>query len=237
MRRPVGWLVGLTALALAGACDRRGAPEVHARLDRLADALDALGRALDGTPPPDPPLAPTRSPLPELGDAPSDGPADARVTIVVGYEFACPYSARLWPTLEYLRHRHPQDVRVVALHLLVHVDEGALAARAGCAAAAQGRFFDYARVLFAEGQPAMAQGGLARAALLADAERLGLDLARFTADLDGPACAARVADERTRLLAAGLRGTPILYIAGERVPAATPVEELEARIARALTGP
>src|SRR5512138_875863 len=73
---------------------------VERRLDKVITALDqALG-------PPEPDPASTYAvPINELD--PVEGPRDAKVTIVEGYEFLCPYCFMVNPLVEQIRAKYP----------------------------------------------------------------------------------------------------------------------------------
>lgn len=66
-------------------------------------------------------------------DAPSRGPAQARVVVEMFADFQCPFCARAVPTIEQLLARYPNDVRVVfrnyPLSFHAHAMEAAEAAR------------------------------------------------------------------------------------------------------------
>ena len=75
-------------------------------------------------------------------DSPSFGPTMAKVTIVEWSDFQCPYCARAAPMVDQIRKAYPKDVRFVFRHfpLPMHPD-APMAARAGVAAQAQGKFW------------------------------------------------------------------------------------------------
>src|SRR4029450_5677651 len=80
------------------------------------------------------------------------------------------------------------------------------AARASEAASQQGRFWEMHDLLFRN------QRRLESADLRRYAERLGLDMARFESDLDGPATAARVERDVDSGERSGVDGAPSLVI-------------------------
>src|SRR5678815_5300081 len=86
---------------------------VERRLDKVMATLDqALG-------PPEPePGAMYAGPINEHD--PIEGPRDAKVTIVEGYEFLCPYCYLVNPLVEKIRAKYPDDVRVVSKYLVIH---------------------------------------------------------------------------------------------------------------------
>jgi formate-nitrite transporter family protein len=83
-------------------------------------------------------------------------------------------------------------------------------ARAAEAAGRQGKFWEMHDLLFEHFD------AVTDADLLAYATTLGLDATRFTADLADPALIAAIDDDITTGLAAGVTGTPGLFLDGER---------------------
>jgi protein-disulfide isomerase len=83
-------------------------------------------------------------------------------------------------------------------------------ARAADAAGRQDRYWEMHDLLFAR------YDAVSDEDLRAYAAELGLDLARFDADLADPALAAAIEDDLQAGLAAGVDGTPGLFIDGER---------------------
>src|SRR5205814_5210772 len=114
------------------------------------------------------------------GEAPTNGPADAPVTIVAWSDYACAYCNRVQGTLDHLARLYPGQLRWVHRTLPLD-DENTLGPEAALAAAAQGRFRPMNDRLFGLG------GRVDRAAVELLARELGLDMVRFRADLDSHA--------------------------------------------------
>jgi protein-disulfide isomerase len=92
LRAPV-LIAGVSSFVFAAACDGAVAPNApSAPAPAPSKALEAAREA---------PLV-FRVPL---GASPSEGPTDARVTLVVFSEFQCPFCAKVVPTLAKLRER------------------------------------------------------------------------------------------------------------------------------------
>ena len=125
-------------------------------------------------------------------------------------DFQCPYCAAAQSIVRRVRERLDGRLRFVFRHLPlteVHPD-AERAAEAAEAAALQGSFWEMHDALYANG------GRLADSDLLALADRIGLDLERFRADLASPAPAARVARDASTALENGITGTPAFFVNG-----------------------
>ena len=153
------------------------------------------------------------------------GPLDAPVTVVEYGDFECPYCGQAEPVVRELL-RDFGDVRYVWRHLPlndVHPNTQ-LAAEASEAAADQGAFWEMHDLLFAH------QDTLRPSDLVSYAERLGLDVERFTNDLREQAGAARVAEDVDSADLSGVSGTPTFFINGRRHYGAYDIATLSAAV-------
>jgi protein-disulfide isomerase len=139
----------------------------------------------------------------------SRGRESAPVSVVEWADFECPHCGHLWAAIEEALKPYGDRVRYVFLNFPMPSHEFAQkAAEAAAAARAQGRFFEYAGILF-RNQKALDVPSLKKYAALA-----GLDPARFSLDLDGGRFAAEVFLERKSGLRAGVLGTPSIFVNG-----------------------
>lgn len=144
------------------------------------------------------------------------GAAAASHTILVFADYQCPYSRRLDGQLRAFAAEHP-DVRVVVRNRpLPFHDHARLAARAAIAADLQGKLEPYAASLYANA------GALGRDDLVGYAVALGLDRARFLADLDGEVVTGRLAADEALGEKLAVTGTPTSFVDGVRVIGAQP---------------
>ena len=138
------------------------------------------------------------------------GVTGSRQLVVYG-DFECPYTAAAMRDIDRLLD-DGSAVEVVYRHYplrAIHPHAQA-AAEAAEAAARQDRFWDMHDLLFRN------QLRLEPADLRSYAERLGLDLERFEADISDPAIKARVERDLESGEQSGVDGTPSLFIDGLR---------------------
>lgn len=173
--------------------------------------------------PPRPPAAQARPPrLPEdpdkvyeldLAGAIARGPEDAPITLVEFTDFECSYCAEFQRTLRELEVAYPNRIRWVAMNRpLTRIHSSALpAALAALAAERQGKYWEYRELLFSN------QSALSEESLRGYAEQLGLDLAIFDADRNGPEILEALKREVHVGNQAEVRGTPTLFINGKKL--------------------
>jgi len=156
---------------------------------------------------------------------PMKGAKDAKVTIVIFSDFQCPFCKRAEDTVTQLLAQYPQDVRIVWKNLPLPFHQNAqLAAEAALAAHAQGKFWEMHDKLFAN------QQALDRASIEKYAQELGLDMAKFKADLDSKKYEALVKAEAAAGNKVGARGTPTFFINGRPLVGAQPIDAFKAKI-------
>src|SRR5688572_17462765 len=161
-------------------------------------------------------------------DQPVKGTANASVTIVAFTDFECPSCARQHPVLERIVTEFGDRVRLVVRDFPLSQHANARkAAEAAEAAREQGKYWEYAGVLFRN------QSALGIDKLRQYATELGLDRARFDASLDSGKFADKVQRDVLDGRRLGVNGTPTLYINGKRV-ADNSYESLKSAIESAL---
>lgn len=157
-----------------------------------------------------------------------DGPADAPVTIIKAFDFACPYCQRMSPILDELVQEYAGKVRVVYKDLVVHPDVATDAHLAACAAAKQGTYKAYKNAVWTKGFQAATESGdkskLAKANLIAIAKELRLDTARLATDMASAQCKQIIQDDMAELARFHVNGTPAFFINGKYVAGAVPKE-------------
>jgi protein-disulfide isomerase len=135
---------------------------------------------------------------------------DGARTILEYGDYECPYSRRAYRQIQEVERRLDGNVRFAFRHFpLTDIHPHAQASSAAAEAAAlQGRFWEMHDLLFHR------QKALEDEDLRGYARDLGLDLERFDADRGSEAVAARIARDVTSGRAAGVDGTPRLFIDG-----------------------
>jgi Na+/H+ antiporter NhaA len=153
------------------------------------------------------------------------GPAKALVTVVEYADFECPFCGQAEPAVRELL-RDFGDVRYVWRHLpLRDVHPRAQpAAEAAEAAAAQGKFWEMHDLLYDH------QDALGPRDLIGYADSLGLDEARFTADLHSHAGAAQISEDEDSADLSSVSGTPTFFINGIRHYGAYDIDTLSTAV-------
>lgn len=157
-----------------------------------------------------------------LGNSPSVGPADAKVTVVLFSEAECEFCVRAHGVMKDLMKQYQGKVRFVFKHFPLPRHAGARqAAIALHAAHAQGKFWQM--VESAYGEPVSTESGLYDA----QARALGLDLQQYRRDVVSPKTAAVIdadIEEGKRL---GVKGVPAWFINGKQLMGYRPLETMK----------
>jgi len=159
---------------------------------------------------------------------PTRGDVNAPVTVVEFTDFQCPACAAMHPILEQVLPTYGNKVRfVVRNYPLAKHTHARKAAEAADAANAQGKFFEYTALLFKR------QNALDVPSLKKYASELGLNRARFDAELDNGTHSADVRHDLDDGEINGIDSTPTIFINGVKLNDLSP-EGLRAAIDKAL---
>ena len=136
------------------------------------------------------------------------GPEHAPVTVVEYGDFECPNCKQAAPAIKLLLERFAEQVRFAYRHYpLEEVHPHALmAAQAAECAGAQGQFWPMHDLLFEN------QLHLKLNQLHAYAERLPIDMARYTAEMDDQVYLQRIREHQRSGRDSGVRGTPTFFV-------------------------
>ncbi len=157
------------------------------------------------------------------------GPEVAPIEIVEFSDFQCPFCNRVLPTLEQVIKKYPGKIRWAFKHfpLPFHTD-APLAHEAALAAGEQGKFWEMHDRIF------LRQKTMKREHLIKHAKDLGLDVEKFTADLDSGRFKATIEQDIEEGRELGVSGTPAFFVNGQRLSGARPVSDFVAIIEKQL---
>jgi protein-disulfide isomerase len=157
----------------------------------------------------------------DAGDAPSVGPKSAPVQIVEFSDFQCPFCSRVVPTVKQIEEKYAGKVHFSFRNYPLPFHQNAqIAAEAGAAANAQGKFWQMHDKMFAN------QQALDRASLEKYAGEIGLDVGKFKSDLDSGKFKDAVNKDVAYAngLGTGGFGTPTFFINGRMISGAMPFD-------------
>jgi protein-disulfide isomerase len=158
----------------------------------------------------------------EVATAPAKGPAAAPVQIVEFSDFQCPFCSRVVPALHQVVDTYKDKVRLqyrqfplTSIHPMAQK-----AAEASLCANEQGKFWEMHDAMFGD------QAGLAVDKLKDKAKTLGLNGDQFASCLDSGKMAAAVNTDQAAGTAAGVNGTPAIFVNGRLLSGAQPYEAI-----------
>ena len=140
-------------------------------------------------------------------------------------DYQCPPCGMLYPILEQIEHEYGDQVRVVFRHFpLTKIHKHAMmAAQAAEAARNQGKFWEMHERLY-RNQNAWKDLPDGRPTFIGYARELGLNVERFSREIDSPEVQQRISSDMQRGSGVGVTGTPTVFIEGQmlRHDATTP---------------
>jgi len=243
-------LLGVVAM-LACQADNRN---LERKIDDLAKSVTELkaqvarggvgGQPAQRQARPEPDRAKTYA-MPIDGD-PVEGPADAKVTLVKAYDYACPYCEKVRDTMDELRKKYGNDLRIVFKQFVVHPQIATAGALAVCAANKQGKFLQMDQLLWdkgfknrqfdkdaaaeAGGQPQRCWEAAAGCPIVVGfAQELQLNIDKFKADMKGE-CQALIQKDQRDLQVLGVGATPSFFVNGRFMSGAMPIDNFVALI-------
>jgi protein-disulfide isomerase len=158
------------------------------------------------------------------------GSADAPITIVKAFDFACPYCMKATPTMNTLVEMYSGKVRVVYKNLVVHPDSALPGHLASCAAAKQGKYLAFKDAFWEKAFTPYAQSRgqdatkMQKENILAFSKDLGLDTAKLATDMDSDECKMLLKNDQEELEAFQVGSTPTFFVNGRIISGALPVE-------------
>lgn len=148
----------------------------------------------------------------DIANAAMEGDPAAPVTLIEFFDYGCPGCVGLKPTLDQVIRENQGRLKVYyKMYPLVRAHPDSFgAAQAALAAQAQGKFHEMHDLIFEK------FGAQKKADLRTYAQQLGLDMARYDADF--AAAEARVRADMKDGEAAGVDGTPYMFLNGRHFP-------------------
>lgn len=144
--------------------------------------------------------------------------SNAKVTLVEYADFQCPACKSYHPVVKELLAAYPNDVKLLFKHFpLVSIHPNAQkAAHAVEAAGEQGKFFEFADLLY-DKQGEWSGLGNPDNKFQDYAGSLNLDKAKFKEDYSKSEIADRVEEQRNEGITNGVNGTPAFFLNGEKI--------------------
>lgn len=157
----------------------------------------------------------------EIGDAPTRGPDDAPITIVMFSDFECPFCTRAMQTIQTLETLHEGEIRLVYKSFpIARHPQAMLAALMAMSAAEQGAFWGFHDRIFSG-------DGIATPTLIDHVNALGMDMTRVAKDLDAMTHAVAVRRDLEQASRLQVRSTPTFFVNGRRISGAKPLSFFE----------
>ena len=167
----------------------------------------------------------------KLDGRPLKGVAGAKVVLVEFADFQCGYCREASKVLKSTSERYGDDVAIYFKHYPLPAHPFAeLAARASVAAHRQGKFWPMHDALFKN------QKSLSPEKIESLAQRAGLNMGKFKADLESPDVLSIVGEDRKEGEASGISGTPTIFINGKKFLGNPTEDEIHEAIDGALKG-
>jgi thiol-disulfide isomerase/thioredoxin len=143
--------------------------------------------------------------------APFKGSPSARVTVVEFVDYECPHCKHAQTLMRQVIEEYPRDVKIYFKHFPLSSHANArLAAEGAVAAQKQGKFWPFCEKVWANSD------NLTPAVLEKAAKDVGLDVARWRADLESDAVKNRVQADKSEGNDLGVMATPSIYINGRK---------------------
>jgi protein-disulfide isomerase len=226
------------------AAETTQAKYLERKLEQLMRGQDELKTQIASRPPIRPSMPPRREPdraktyaVPVDG-VPTLGPADAKITLVRGYEYACPYCEKSRATMDQLQAKYGSDLRIVYKALVVHPLVATASSLAACAASKQGKFKQMDEALWEKGFKArlfdkktVRPNGVEEQCwltpegcpvVLGFAASLGLSKTKMKADMRQ--CEFEVTNGMRDFQILGVQATPAFFVNGRYLSGALPFE-------------
>ena len=209
-------------------------------LDRTTDQLELATEALGdlelaaAAPAARPPSRPNRPDANkeydvEVGDAPTKGGENAKVTIIEFSDFQCPFCNRVSPTLALIEKEYGDQVQIAFKHMPLSFHAQAPQAHVASEAAhRQGKFWEMHDKIFSN------QRDLSIPTLEGHARSIGLDMDRYAKDIADGSIKKKIDADLKEASGLNVSGTPAFFINGKFLSGAQPFANFKRLIDAAL---
>lgn len=160
--------------------------------------------------------------LVETPDDPHLGPQDASITIVEFYDFNCPHCRAFYPTLRRLSVEYKDTVHFILKDMPVITDDSEILAQAAECAHDQDRFWEFHDKAFAR-----ANENLSADDIPDIIKGISINQDQFYTCIESGRYEKEVAADLDAGLAAGVTGTPTLFINGHKISGEVPYDILK----------
>jgi len=192
---------------------KKGQKDILAKLESLDGEVKELKKAAPAPAAARPQVDPNKVYDIPVGDSPLKGPKDAKVTIVKFSDYQCPFCARADPLVNQVLEAFPKDARYTYKQFpLTTIHPNAMpASKAALAAGRQGKYWEMHKLLF-DNYRALGADDLKKYA-----GEIGLDVPKWEKDKESKEIQDQINDEMKEARAAGVRGTPTIFVNGKRL--------------------
>jgi protein-disulfide isomerase len=165
----------------------------------------------------------------DVSNHPISGNANAKVVLVEYACFQCPFCAHLAPQLKKLKSIFgDKAVHYYKFFPVRSHDRGVPTALAGVAAYRQGKFWQMYDLMFEN------RSDLDDDDILAYAKKVGLDIAKFQADIKDPGAMRYIEKDKLEGMRLGVEGTPTFFLNGKEYKGQQEFNEIVDRIAEEI---
>lgn len=162
------------------------------------------------------------------------GPKDAKVVLIEYSDFQCPACANFFPHVEEVAKELEGKILFVYRHFpLPQHGNANITAYASEAAGKQGKFFEMYSLLF-EKQSEWEEAGNIEELIAGYAKAIGLDAARFSADMKSDEVKEKVEADLRSGRAAKVNSTPTFFLNGEKLSGYQTYDEFKNLIREAV---
>lgn len=175
------------------------------------------------------------NPVSEIDQIKGGDATTSKVTLVEYSDFQCSACGAYYPIVKQLIEDFDTDIQFVYRHFplfTIHANAD-ISARAAESAGAQGKFWEMHDLLF-ENQQTWSTINNPKKTFVGYAEQIGLDIDKFTADLNSKEIGDKVESDRLDGLNAGVNSTPSFFLDGVKMKNPQSLEEFSAAINKAI---